>query len=144
MKLTCGSLGGAPVDWQGRAHFYSLAARAMRRILVDHARSRQRLRRGGGQQRVPLDEERACPSKAEESGTMDLMALDEALKRLAEISSTRPSQVVEYRFFGGMEGPGHRGGVAGVRANGANASGSSPRCGCTANFGTPASTDDGR
>ena len=47
--------GGAAVDWQGRAHFYSLAARAMRRILVDHARARQRLRRGGVQQRIPAD-----------------------------------------------------------------------------------------
>lgn len=93
--------GGAPIDWQGRAHFYSLAARAMRRILVDHARTRQRERRGGAQQRVPLEE--AEPLVRTDDGEVPLVALDDALKRFAE-AHPRPSQVVELRFFGGMDG----------------------------------------
>ena len=95
-------VGGTPVDWQGRAHFYSLAARTMRRVLVDHARARQRERRGGAQQRVPLEE--AEPVLVmEDNGLVDLVALDDALKRFAE-AYPRPCQVVEYRFFGGMDG----------------------------------------
>ena len=95
-------VGGAPVDWQGRAHFYSLAARTMRRVLVDHARARQRERRGGVQQRVPLEEAEPVLLTPEDS-PVDLVALDDALGRLAE-AHPRPCQVVEYRFFGGMEG----------------------------------------
>ena len=96
------------VSWQGRAHFYSLAARAMRRILVDHARQRQTLRRGGGQQRVSLETaEEALPAAGSGAGgesreQEDLVALDEALERLARVHP-RPGQVVELRFFGGME-----------------------------------------
>ena len=92
------------VSWQGRAHFYHLAARAMRRILVDHARYRQALRRGGHQQRVPLEEAEAVVgllpgTDAREDG---LVSLDAALDRLAQ-THARQGRVVELRFFGGME-----------------------------------------
>ncbi len=90
------------VSWQGRAHFYSLAARAMRRILVDHARHRQTLRRGGQQQRVPFEEAEAVAPLAEDTRENDLVALDAALERLTHVYP-RPGQVVELRFFGGME-----------------------------------------
>ena len=94
--------GGASVDWRGRAHFYGLAARSMRRILVDHARARRRERRGGEQQRISL-EAAEFTIKTVEDEEADLLALDEALERFAE-AHPRPSQVVELRFFGGMEG----------------------------------------
>ncbi len=90
------------VSWQGRAHFFSLAARAMRRILVDHARHRQTLRRGGQQQRVPLEEAEMVKAAAPDERGPDLVALDAALGRFAQVHA-RPSQVVELRFFGGME-----------------------------------------
>ncbi len=90
------------VSWQGRAHFYSLAARAMRRILVDHARRRQALRRGGRQQRVPLEEAEGAKTPVADSQEDDLMALDTALERLTQVHA-RSAQVVELRFFGGME-----------------------------------------
>lgn len=90
------------VSWQGRAHFYSLAARAMRRILVDHARSREALRRGGRQQRVPLDEVEGMTPPAADSQEDDLIALDAALARFTQVHP-RSAQVVELRFFGGME-----------------------------------------
>ena len=89
------------VQWQGRAHFYHLAARAMRRILVDHARARLTQRRGGRQERVPLE---AAEAVAQSDGTPepDLIALDAALARLAQ-GYPRPGQIVELRFFGGLE-----------------------------------------
>ena len=98
---------GQTVSWRGRAHFYSLAARAMRRILVDHARARQAQRRGGEQQgRLDLEEAEAAgalPAAGEAGANAeDLVALDEALARLAQVHA-RPSQVVELRFFGGLE-----------------------------------------
>ena len=93
---------GKAVSWQGRAHFYSLAARAMRRILVDHARARQTLRRGGQQQRVPLEEAEAVTTPTEDTHEDDLMALDTALDQLI-IAHPRAGRVVELRFFGGME-----------------------------------------
>jgi RNA polymerase sigma factor (TIGR02999 family) len=85
------------VDWQGRSHFFAVAAQAMRRILVDHARSRQRDKRGGGRARVVLDEEVALSPQKDE----DVLALDEALQRLAKLDP-RQAKVVELRFFGGM------------------------------------------
>ena len=91
------------VSWQGRAHFYCFAARAMRRILVDHARQRQALRRGGQQQRVPLEEAEGLESPPSvDHREHDLVALDAALLGLIE-AHPRPGQVVELRFFGGME-----------------------------------------
>ncbi len=94
---------GAPIRWQGRAHFFSLAARAMRRILVDHARSRQTLKRGGEQQRLSLEavpeDELAQSSPLAET---DLISLDDALNKLAT-AYPRQGRVVEMRFFGGVD-----------------------------------------
>jgi RNA polymerase sigma factor (TIGR02999 family) len=85
------------VDWADRAHFYGVAARAMRQILVNHAAKHGTLKRGGGWRRVPFDE-RVLGS--EEQADL-LLALDEALSGLESFSG-RLSRVVEYRFFGGM------------------------------------------
>jgi RNA polymerase sigma factor (TIGR02999 family) len=80
-----------------RSHFFALAARAMRQILVDHARSRARQKRGGGVAPVSLAEALVpAPDRAEE-----LLALDEALKRLEAIDAEL-AQIVEWRFFGGL------------------------------------------
>ena len=85
------------VRWQNRAHFFAVSAQLMRRILVDFARDRQYLKRGGGALRVTLGEAEALPV---ERGA-DLVALDEALDALAE-ADQRKAQVVEMRFFGGL------------------------------------------
>lgn len=85
------------VEWQDRAHFYAVAARIMRRILVDHARRRARLKRGGGAERVTWDEA-LVPGKEPEHETL---ALDQALTRLSELDP-RMERVVELRIFGGM------------------------------------------
>ncbi len=87
------------VAWQDRAHFMSVAARAMRRILVDHARSRASAKRGGRVRKLPLDE--ALGVSAEPAAI--LVDLDEALVRLAAIDE-RKSRVVELRYFGGLTG----------------------------------------
>jgi RNA polymerase sigma factor (TIGR02999 family) len=83
--------------WQNRAHFYAVAAQAMRRILVDRARSRASVKRGGGIERVDLDQANA----ASEKQAADLVALDNALNELAAIDP-RKAKVVEMRYFGGM------------------------------------------
>jgi RNA polymerase sigma factor (TIGR02999 family) len=83
--------------WQNRAHFLAIAAQAMRRILIDYAREHGRQKRGGGQERVPLDE----ISVGVDAGPVDLMALDEALDRLAALDG-RQARIVELRYFGGM------------------------------------------
>lgn len=85
------------VHWQNRSHFFSIASRLMRRILVDHARAHHYAKRGGGAARLSLDE---AALVAEERG-QELIALDEALTSLAAIDQ-RKCQVVEMRFFGGM------------------------------------------
>ncbi len=85
------------IRWQDRAHFLALSARFMRRILVDHARSRNYQKRGGGVDMVTLDD---LVVAAPERGA-DLVALDDALDLLARIDP-RKSQVVELRFFGGL------------------------------------------
>ena len=96
---------GAAIEWQGRAHFFNLAARAMRRILVDHARSRQANKRGGGQQRIPLDFAPEGELAEKPPGDeIDLVALDAALGKLAA-DHPRQSRIVELRFFGGLELP---------------------------------------
>ena len=86
------------VHWANRAHFYGISAQIMRRILIDHARRYERSKRGGGAQRVSLDE---VAMVAKERGR-ELLAVDEALTRLGEIDPRR-SQVVELRFFGGLD-----------------------------------------
>jgi RNA polymerase sigma factor (TIGR02999 family) len=85
------------VNWQSRTHFFAVSAQLMRRILVDAARRRNSQKRGGGQVRVTLDESLEI---AEAQGT-DVVALDEALRRLAELNP-RHSQIVELRYFGGL------------------------------------------
>jgi RNA polymerase sigma factor (TIGR02999 family) len=85
------------VRWQNRAHFFGVAAQMMRRILVDYARRRHYAKRGGDARRVPLDEAMIVS----EERAADVLALDDALKSLAEIDP-RQSQIVELRFFGGL------------------------------------------
>ena len=84
-------------QWQNRAHFFGVAAQMMRRILIDHARAQQADKRGGEFQKVSLDENiDVSGNRADE-----LVALDDALKRLAEIDPQK-SRLVELRFFGGL------------------------------------------
>jgi len=85
------------VDWQNRAHFLAVSARLMRRILVDHARSRNYEKRGGGAQKVSFDEGLVVSLEPGQ----DLVALHDALTALAKVDP-RKSQVVELRFFGGL------------------------------------------
>jgi RNA polymerase sigma-70 factor (ECF subfamily) len=85
------------IQWQDRAHFFAVAAQTMRRILVEFARRRNRQKRGGHGQQVPLDEAAAV---SRDQG-VDLVALNEALRGLAAVDA-RMSQVVELRFFGGL------------------------------------------
>jgi RNA polymerase sigma-70 factor (ECF subfamily) len=85
------------VTWQNRAHFFAVAAQAMRRILVDHARARERVKRGGPQQQVPLLEDHAV----HQARSVDVLALDQALTRLDRIDP-RQRQVVELRYFSGL------------------------------------------
>lgn len=84
------------VDWQDRAHFYRTAARAMRRMLVDHQRQRQAAKRGGDVQRMPVE----MHDLGQETKSVDLLALDEALSKLAQIDP-RQSEIVELHHFGG-------------------------------------------
>lgn len=85
------------VNWQSRTHFFAISAQLMRRILVDSARRRNSLKRGGDNLRITLDERVEVPLENE----MDMVALDEALKRLAEMNP-RHSRIVELRYFGGL------------------------------------------
>jgi RNA polymerase sigma factor (TIGR02999 family) len=88
------------VDWKGRTHFYAIAAQAMRRILIDHARRHGRQRRGGDWQRVTFDAA-ITSSNSEGLSPEELVALDAALERLAAIDP-REARVVELRFFVGL------------------------------------------
>jgi RNA polymerase sigma factor (TIGR02999 family) len=83
--------------WQDRAHFVGIAARLMRQVLVDHARTRGYQKRGGGVQRVPLEKARLITPEP----ALDVLAVDRALEAFAKIDQ-RKSQVVELRFFGGL------------------------------------------
>ncbi len=85
------------VNWQGRTHFFAVGAQAMRRILVDHARARHRAKRGGGWQRVTLDEHLLLSPQRD----ADLLAVDEAIEKLAKLDP-RQARIVELRFFGGL------------------------------------------
>jgi RNA polymerase sigma-70 factor, ECF subfamily len=85
------------VGWRDRAHFFAVAALAMRRILIDYARRHQRAKRGGGARPVTLDEGVVSLDERAEN----LLALDEALTRLSELNP-RLSRIVECRFFGGL------------------------------------------
>ncbi len=86
------------VHWQNRKQFFGVAAMMMRRILVDHAKGKKAAKRGGGIPNIPLDEMIAVPESQEE---VDVVALDEALTRLAEIDP-RQGEIVQLRFFMGL------------------------------------------
>jgi RNA polymerase sigma factor (TIGR02999 family) len=90
-------VGNREIAWEGRSHFFAVAAKAMRQILMNHARNRGTLKRGGLAQRVTLDQAVAPLSSAE----VDLEALDQALTELERIDE-RQCRIVELRFFGGM------------------------------------------
>lgn len=85
------------VHWQDRAHFFAIAANLMRRVLVDHARRRDAEKRGGSALRLTLDEALAVAKETD----VDLLAIDEALDRLAKIDPQQ-ARVVELRFFSGL------------------------------------------
>ena len=86
------------IPWQNRSHFFAIAAQAMRRVLIDYARAQHAVKRGAGAARVTLDEAVALV----EAQSIDLIALDEALSRLAA-RDPREAKIVELRFFGGLE-----------------------------------------
>ena len=90
-------IGQNPVDWQNKAHFFALAAQIMRHILVDHARAKQRDKRGGGLICAPMD----VALNLSQSSEPGLVELDEALKSLAR-QDERKSRIVELRYFGGL------------------------------------------
>lgn len=89
---------GQEVNWQNRSHFFAIASQAMRRILVDHARTRHREKRGGIVENLPLEEALAAGS---EGKRIDLVELDEALTRLAKLDE-RQAMIVELRYFSGL------------------------------------------
>ena len=84
-------------NWQNRAHFFGVAAQLMRRILVDYARTQRRAKRGGGADKLALSQADLVAKEA----SVDLIALDDALTRLAAIDAQK-SQIVELRFFSGL------------------------------------------
>ncbi len=86
------------VDWQNRAHFFGIAAQAMKRILLDYAKARHRQKRGGAAENLHLDEARFVVSGDK---SVDLIALDEALTRLARLDA-RQANIVELKFFAGL------------------------------------------
>ena len=91
-------VGQERIEWQGRSHFFAMAATSMRRILVDRARKKMAEKHGGREEKVQLDEALVySPGKSK-----DIVSLDEALNRLEKMSP-RQSRVVELRFFGGLE-----------------------------------------
>ena len=85
-------------EWQSRAHFFGVAARLMRQILVEHARTRHAAKRGGDQQKISLDD---APQVFAQSDAAELLALDDALTKLAAFDERR-SRILEMRSFGGM------------------------------------------
>lgn len=93
-------LAGGGVNWASRGHFLGVAAKAMRSVLVDHARAKKASKRGGGAQRVALD----AAVEVFEERAMDLVRLDTALEQLRTVDS-KLSQIVELRFFGGLTIP---------------------------------------
>ena len=90
-------IGRRNVQWQNRSHFFGVAAQMMRRILVDHARTKKAEKRGGNEPKIPLNESFAFTDEK----SADLLALDEALTRLSQ-RDPRQAKVVELRFFAGM------------------------------------------
>jgi RNA polymerase sigma factor (TIGR02999 family) len=89
------------MEWSGRAHFFGVAAKAMRSILVDHARARGAAKRGGGANQLTLEDVEASDGGAVPGGEIGVLALDEAISRLAELDP-RKGSLVELRYFGGL------------------------------------------
>ena len=89
--------GDSDKQWQNRSHFYGIAAKAMRHVLVDHARAGTSAKRGGAMAAIPLDEGLTASSER----LAGLVALDDALADLAKLN-VRQSEVIEMRFFGGL------------------------------------------
>lgn len=87
-------------QWQGRVHFFAVAAQLMRRILIDHARAKRAAKRGGSAVPVPLDDVQATPPERA-ADVPDVLALDQAIQRLARFDP-RKSRVVELHYFGGL------------------------------------------
>ena len=92
-------VGNSEATWQNRQQFMGVAAQAMRRILVDHARRQKAQKRGSGGDKIELNEALLAPS--EDAASIDLEALDNALTRLAALDP-RQARIVELRFFGGL------------------------------------------
>jgi RNA polymerase sigma factor (TIGR02999 family) len=90
-------VGDQDAKWDGRGHFYAAAAEAMRRILIEHARGRGRVKRGGGRQRVPL----SVVDLAAEQDPEQILALDAAIERLA-VEDGRLAEIVRLRFYAGL------------------------------------------
>ncbi|HEY8204598.1 MAG TPA: sigma-70 family RNA polymerase sigma factor [Pyrinomonadaceae bacterium] len=88
---------GQDISWQNRAHFFGIAARLMRQILVDYARRRQYAKRGGDARQVSLDE----AALVAQGSASEMIALDEALNQLASLAPEQ-ARIVEFRFFGGL------------------------------------------
>jgi RNA polymerase sigma-70 factor (ECF subfamily) len=89
-------------EFEDRRHFLTVAAKVMRQVLVDHARAKQRIKRGGAWRRVELDDPEAAAARGLPADGLDLVELDAALEEL-RVAAPRPAQVVELRFFGGLE-----------------------------------------
>ncbi|WP_417737571.1 sigma-70 family RNA polymerase sigma factor [Rosistilla oblonga] len=85
------------VDWQGKSHFFAIGAKMMRRILVDHARGKNRHKRGGQSRRIPLSDDMRVTKQKDE----DVLAIEDALAKLATLDP-RQAQIVELRFYGGL------------------------------------------
>ena len=90
-------LGNEEISWECRAHFFNAAAQAMRRILIDHARTKNAIKRGGDEKRVPL----GLVDLAENQDPSEIMALEEAMRTLEE-EDPRAAQIVSLRFYAGL------------------------------------------
>src|SRR5881392_363815 len=89
------------VEWKNRAHFFGVAAQLMRRILVDHARARQAAKRGGGQRALSLVDVESSHDNESDAGAIEVLALHEALERLAVLDPLQ-ARLVELRYFSGL------------------------------------------
>jgi RNA polymerase sigma factor (TIGR02999 family) len=92
---------GQKIDWTDRAHFFAVVAQVLRRILIDHARSRLYVKRGGEVQHVSFNENLTNATLITDSRATELLALDDGLRELAKLDE-RKSRVVELRYFGGL------------------------------------------
>lgn len=92
-------VGWENVTWQNRAHFFAVAARIMRHVLIEHARRKKSTKRGGGWQKIVLDEAISFPSQGRKE--FDVLEINEAMDALSELDA-RQGQIVELKFFGGL------------------------------------------